>query len=281
MGNPRKVINIHGHLHGTDDVDALVREWEACRVVRFCCQCLGAPWSLASGGEYFAADDLLPWMRKYPEMIVGFAEVDLGSIPSPTSEVEKRKEQGFSGLKFILPAYRYNDDRYFHLYEAAQRLEMPILFHTGYVTVTSEEGAGLDVDSDRMGTECFDRIARAFPGLVLIGAHFCHSFYHPGQIMAQNHRNVYMDMSGGSGERPHLSKIKKALAPFPGADWDDPQDNLAIGLFAKMVFGTDNPPASAWIRSAIEVMDYLHIPEETRELFWWRNAARILHLDSI
>ena len=279
MDEPDCIINIHGHLHPGDDIDALVREWEAHNVRRFCCLCLGGPFAAANGGGYLSADDVLPWMRKYPEMILGFADMDLGKTPSPASEVERRKEQGFTGLKFMLPAYPYNDERYFHLYETAEKLQMPIVFHTGYVSSPREDVRALDIDTLRMYPGCFDRIARAFPRLTLIGAHLGLPFADVAQCMAEFHPHVYFDISGGSGRKPHLAKLKRALAPFPGADWDDPEENRAIPLFEKILFATDNPPVAVWIAASLEILDYLHIPAAVRELFWWKTAARLLRID--
>jgi len=278
---PDHIINIHGHLHKSDDIDELVRDWDTHNVRRFCCLCIGGPFGVDRGGEYFGADELLPWLMKYPDIIVGFADVNVSKEPSPVWEIKKRKNQGFTGLKFILPAYPYNDERYFHIYEAAEQLGMPIVFHTGYVSNPPQGGRGLDIDSLRMHPGHFDRIARAFPDLTLIGAHLGLPFSDIAQTMALSHANVYFDICGGSGKLPHLSRLKRALAPFPGADWDNPGENLSLGLFEKTVFGTDNPPAAIWIESSIEILAYLHIPTCTRELFWWKNAAKILGINSL
>jgi predicted TIM-barrel fold metal-dependent hydrolase len=277
MNKPQRLINIHGHLHPGDDVDALVREWDDYGVTHFCCQCLGGPFAQDNGGDYLTADDLLPWMRKYPHKILGFANPSLSSKLSPAWEIEKRKEQGFTGLKFMLPALPYDDERYFHLYEAAEKLGMPILFHTGYVSNPRETGRFPDIDSSRMRPGRFDRIARAFPDLHIIGAHLGYPFFEEAKAMAWFHPNVYFDISGGSGQKPHLSNLKRGLAPFPGANWDDPDENLSIRLFEKKIlFATDNPPSAVWIQASLEILDYLHIPEAAREGFWWKNAAGIL-----
>ena len=43
------------------------------------------------------------------------------------------KEMGFVGLKPYKPHFPYSDERYFPIYERAQALRMPVLFHTGLV----------------------------------------------------------------------------------------------------------------------------------------------------
>ena len=91
--------------------------------------------------------------------------------------------------------------------------------------------------------------------------------------------NVFYDMCGGSGKQTHLSLIKKAMAPFPGADMTNPEENLALQHFKKMMFSTDTAEISVWYPNSEEIMDYLQIPEETRELFYWSNAAKMFGIE--
>ena len=157
---------------------------------------------------------------------------------------------------------------------------MPIVFHTGWVARIGETDRALRLSSESMRAFRLDRIARAFPDLTIIGTHLGLPHSDEALSLTQHHPNVYFDMSGGGGERTHLSLIKKAMAPFRGADMSDPEENLALQHFRKMVFATDNPSVSVWYPASEEVMDYLQVPEETRELFYWRNAADIFGIDS-
>jgi len=120
--------------------------------------------------SYFTNEDLIPWLERYPDILVGMAAIDLSKNPDPPEKIEKLKEKGFTGLKFIHPYYPYNHEVYFPLYEKAEKLGTPILFHTGWVSIGRDDGK-YGVDSNNMRPYCFDKIARAFPRLKMIGAH--------------------------------------------------------------------------------------------------------------
>ena len=130
MSTGFKIINMHGHLHIDSDVDRLVEEWRASGVAKFCILALGGD----PGEEgYLGNTGVKKWMDKYPDIIVGFGNIETGYAMDPYSKVERLYEEGFKGIKLIYPAYPYSDKRYFGYYEKAQELGMPILFHTGWV----------------------------------------------------------------------------------------------------------------------------------------------------
>ena len=123
--------------------------------------------------------------RRYPDLIVGFGYVALGRGDTAKT-VEKLHRQGFRGLKVIIPKKDYDDKSFFPIYRQAEKLRMPILFHTGVVVRTDVyslqhadvpavariDHRKLDISSKRMEPICLDAIARAFPALKLIMAHF-------------------------------------------------------------------------------------------------------------
>ena len=113
----------------------------------------------------------------------------------------------------------------------------------------------------------------------IIGAHLGNPHCNEAIHLSTRFENLYFDFCGGSGEKVHMSKLKRELAPFPGADWDDPEENLARVYFRKFVFGTDNPPVSLWKKNSDELMDYLHIDAETREDFYWKKRGKNFRMD--
>jgi len=275
---PDKIVNIHAHLHVTDDVPARVRDWDRRNCLKTCvladCRFWQPPNSTYCGNE-----DALKWMREFPDRIVGMGSVELGREMGTPDHIDRLKDQGFSGLKFEMPWRRYDHDRYMPLYERAETLGLPILFHTGYVARLDAVDRRERLSTDSMRPFALDRVARSFPDLKIVGAHL--GLPHAGEALSllSSHPNVYFDICGGGGGKRHLSKLKRALAPFPGANWDDAEENLALEHFKKMVFGTDNPPLSVWLPAAEEVMDYLRVPDATRELFYWRNASDMFGWD--
>jgi predicted TIM-barrel fold metal-dependent hydrolase len=273
MEKAYKIVNTHGHLHAGDDVVRLVDEWRAEGVVRFCALALDTRFQ-AHG--YLGNEGVKQWMDRYPDIIAGVGSIDAGVKPDPAGKVDELRADGFQGLKFISPARAYSDDCYFGYYERAEELGMPIIFHTGIVSSMAGDGQPeYNVDAENMRPYRFDRISRRFPELMIIGAHLGLPHENEAIRVAMEHRNVYYDFCGAGGSKARVSELKKLLAPFPGANWDDPDENVAKRYFKKFVFATDNPPVSVWKRNALELMDYLHIDEETRQDFFWRNAARL------
>ena len=116
---PDRVINIHSHLRTRDDLAERVRIWREWNVEKFCCQCMPAH---RVGGTY-THDEFLAAQRKYPDLLVGFAGVNLSvhGIDS-AGDIQRYRDQGFAGLKFIDPCLPYNHEAYHPLYDAAERL---------------------------------------------------------------------------------------------------------------------------------------------------------------
>jgi len=274
---PELVLNVHGHLRHTQNIDERVKRWEELNVRKFCCLCLHSRWRKPGNGSYFTNEDFIPWKKKYPDMLVGMGFIDFGPFSKDTPEtISRLKDQGFEGLKCIDPCRPYNHDSYYPFYERAQELDMPILFHTGFVAPCKDGSDGkYEVDSDKMRPYLFDRIARAFPRLKIIGAHLGGPHYHEAARMLESFPNVYFDISGGGGSKGHEYGLRRFFAPLPGADMSDPAENRALNCFRKLCFGTDNPEPSKWVPVAVRIMDALEIPLETRELFWWKNADSI------
>ena len=273
---PRKVINIHTHIKRGEDIARRVALWKEQGAVRTCVLCSAHPpgepnWGVTTN------DELAPHLAAHSDHLIGFGGVNLSGQPDNPSVVGELRAKGFSGLKCIMPAKPYDDDSYMPLYEQAYRLQMPILFHTGFLSFPPGYKGPCRVD--HMRPVRLERIAREFPELPIIGAHLG-TPWQAEAIRLLSAPNVFYDISGGSASAAHGSLMKKALAPFPGADLKDPDEHPALKLFAeKLLFGTDNPPVSRWVPRAEEIMDYLHISSETRECFFWKSAAKLLRIE--
>lgn len=278
---PARIINIHGHLRHADDLPARVRIWREWNVEKFCCACMQERWGSADHdlGGYYSNEDFLKVRREYGDLFIGMAAVRLYEPDvDGAADIQRYREQGFQGLKMIGPPRPYNDERYFPIYDKAQDLGMPILFHTGYLAPSAEDGE-YGINSDLMRPYTFDRIARAFPKLKIIGAHLGHPFYHEA-ISMLNHRNVRFDLTGGGGKKPHIRKVLTALLPHPSlpTNMADPQENLALKYFESFLFGTDNPEPDVWVPAAEYILDTLQIPAPLRERFYYGAAAELFGL---
>ena len=275
---PYKLINVHAHHSRSADFDAHVEQWKADGAVRTCVACMDAEWARTKSG-YFTNEDLLPYLEKHSDHVIGLAAIRTHTNPDAPTEVDRWHEEGFRGLKIIDPGAPYDDERFFPIYEHAESLGMPILFHTGYLGGHPGTALFARAHSEYMRPWRLEHVARRFPSLKMIGAHLGHPHQREALKLVTTCENVYFDICGGGGRKSWLSEMKWNLAPFPGADWDDPEENLALQWFKKLCFGTDNPPVSVWYGASENIMDYVHVPAEARERFYWRNAAEIFGIE--
>jgi len=266
------VINIHAHLNINTDAEEMIATWRKQGAMKVCVLAMGR--QLATSQGYFTNDMLLEKIKKHPDLIAGMGYIELNEPFDPVDKIDQLKEQGFAGLKFMGPTHYYSDECYFPFYERAEQLDMPIIFHVGMV-MADEKDKEFKIYAEWMRAYTLDRIARSFPNLKLIAGHFGDPHWEEAFKVSTRHVNVYACPSGAAGSNIHISKCKKALAPFPGADWDNPEQNQALIFFRKFAFGTDNPPIDHWVRQSEDLMDYLHIPQETRDAYYWKNAAKI------
>lgn len=273
---PDPIINLHAHIHTDQDIDARVRHWRECGVCKTCVQSLA--WK--PNEQTHDNDGVAAWMKKYPEMILGFACINLGWEPDGPEAVDRYHAQGFTGLKFIAPSYRYDDERYYPLYRRAEELQMPILFHTGYLAIGPLDGSA-GVSSEKMRPLLLDPVARAFPRLKIIMAHLGNPEYDVGLYVTMEFANIYGEFSGGGGQPFKETTMRKVFEPLPGANLQDENENQAIVWFRKLCFATDNPEPPKWIDLCQRLMDRLELPADVRERFWWRNAAELLGLEDV
>ena len=270
---PEKVINIHSHIDKHRDLKARIKNMKKWNIVRFCCLCMPD----FCKDEYYTNDDFLAAKKDLGSLIVGLAAVNLHvyKIDSP-QDIERYRNQGFVGLKFILNCHPYDHEAYFPIYEKTQQLNMPIIFHMGFLAKKSNHGE-YKITSDNMRPWALDRITRTFPNLKLIGAHLGNPEMRVAIMMLERHENVYFDFSGECGDKYHVRDLKAALGPPPGlpTDYTDPQENRALGWFEKLVFATDNPEPDIWIPNCEQIMDHLKIPDTLRKKFYFQTASDI------
>ena len=275
---PDRVINIHGHLRHGDDLAARVRIWREWNVEKFCCQCLPGH---RAGNHYVRNEDFLAVRAQYKDLLVGFAAANLSTDRiDAAQDIRRYADQGFTGLKFIDPRYPYNHEAYYPLYEAAQELRMPILFHTGYLGHEPEIDKPRGTDGENMSPYKLDKIARAFPNLAIVGAHLGHPQEPVALYLTEFYPNLFFDVTGGGGRKAHVRRMLSALLPNPAlkTNMADPEENRALRWFEQLVFGTDNPEPSVWIPASEHILDQLEAPEALRRKFYYETAAGILGL---
>lgn len=120
--------------------------------------------------ELASAEDILEIARRYPQFFIPFGFIDFSMGPE---QVDRMKDQGFVGLKAIRPALPYDHPSYFPIYERAEALNMPILFHVGIILKNSrdEMTPHQSLGPSNMRPSMLDGIAAGFPKLTLIAGH--------------------------------------------------------------------------------------------------------------
>jgi len=195
-------FDVHQHLDYGTDIDAYAQRLRKLKMRAAVCSCgpiFGQP-----GND--AVEEAL---RKHPDVVVGFGYVALGRGDSSRT-VEQLHRRGFKGLKVIIPKSDYDDKAYWPIYRKAEQLRMPILFHTGVMARTEDIAAHYqhvpevaaidhrtcDISSRRMMPETLDAIARAFPDLKLIMAHFgSRGRTDNAAAVLEWNRNIYADLT--------------------------------------------------------------------------------------
>lgn len=163
-------------------------------------------------------------------------------------------KHGFKGVK-LYPTYNHfypNDPVMYPLYSEAERLSIPVSFHTGSsVFKNSRIKYGNPI--------FFDDVAVDFPNLKIIMAHGGRGpWYDEALTMVRLHENIYIDVAG--------LPPQKLLEYFPD-----------IARFAhKFVFGTDWPGAD--MKRNIEKISKLPISRDAVEMILGENAMKILGL---
>ena len=87
------------------------------------------------------------------------------------------KDAGFKAIKFIYPYYEYDHDLYLPVYEACQKCELPVLFHTGNYRPNEADIRWQRPTLKNMQPIKLDRICRCFPKLHVVMAHMGTTFF--------------------------------------------------------------------------------------------------------
>lgn len=275
-------INLHGHLAHHHIIKDRIKIWDEWNVQHFSCLCFnddygGKPMKVR---KYFNNTDFLKIKDEYGDKILGFAGVATTRrrVSSPY-DIERYKEQGFTGLKFTYSGYPYDHDIILPLYDKAQELKMPIVFHSGFLgfgDVVQERELGVHVNNMRVNT--LDKVVRWFPDLQISAAHLGHPDRTEALEKLTFYKNFHCDFSGGGGSEWWVQRTLKPMLPPSGIDIDmsNPSQNPALGWFKQLCFGTDSPEPDVWVPNSQYIMDTLEIPLETRKLFYYDTAAKML-----
>ena len=186
----RKIIDAHHHVRDEKHADRLADTCEKLGIVKVCLVATNVPDS-----DRDCNADTKAAFEKYPDLFVGFGGVNLWESDGP-DQVQRLYDQGFRGLKFIIPPKPYHDESFFPIYQRAQELGMVALFHLGIVA--RRRSRQVRVDNNLMRPIYLDTIARQFPELTIIGAHLGNPWYEEATMSCRWNPNLYFDLSGST-----------------------------------------------------------------------------------
>ena len=213
----------------------------------------------------------------FPDFVVPIPMVDPDALTP--AEVDRLLSRGAPGLKFIAPMHPYGDNRYLPLYEVLRDRRAVAVFHTGYLadalfTPGSALGRADYVDITHMRPATVDRIARAFPDLKILMAHFGNPWWEEAWKMISSHPNIYADFSGGTAYLRSLNMWREIFAP------NGRLDTVAVG---KLCFGSDTTHLVPNQYDFLRYVDFyerfyeaLQVPAELRQKVDRENVLALL-----
>lgn len=225
-----------------------------------------------------ALDHTKEYVRQYPDVIIPFGGIRLDD-PEVLQKIDAYHAAGFKGVGEISgPYHDFDDPRYWLIYDRLAQHGMVALFHTGIVARGRPE-VPQNSGMSRMRPGFLDTIARRFPTLRIVGAHFGNPWYDEAAEAARWNPNLVWDISGSS-------LFKRDAHPESWGDilWWRPElatrhsPSNGAHAFQKMVFATDEGPEGleSNIQRFEKFLSANNVPESVREECWAGTMAKIL-----
>jgi predicted TIM-barrel fold metal-dependent hydrolase len=196
------------------------------------------------------------------ERFIGFASVDPHQ-PDALAKLKRAIEDlGLRGLKLApgIQEFYPNDPALYPLYEKAQELGIPILFHAG---MTWEPRAKAEYGRPIY----FEDVAYDFPELKIVLAHLAWPWVVEAVALALKYPNVYLDTSALYFDNP------KDFIHFAMAD-QVPVTVWERSLRKQLVFGSNYPRVE--IKNMAAAVRSLGLSQGCLELVFRGNAERLL-----
>ena len=217
-------------------------------------------------------DVCLAAAEKFPDFIIPIALINMNIATE--YEIIEYIEKGAYGIKFIAPEAPYGDEQFWPLYRVLEQLNKPAIFHTGYLTLNFPYFKWNAQNIEFMRASQIDIIARRFPNLKILMAHFSNPWWEEAWKISFSNLNVYSDLSGGTAFIRSLDMWTEILAP---------NGEFLKASFDRLCFGSDmhyfiegNMPFISHLEFYERLFDRINLPESYREKVNWKNAAEFL-----
>ena len=227
-----------------------------------------------SAGVFLALGPRPETLRRFatqqPDRFFAFTFVnpwEPGAVETLDEDVRRR---GFRGLKLYpsIQGFHAHDERAYPVYERAEALGIPVLFHFGVT---------LDYRSDLRYSNPLDLhpVARDFPGAPFIVAHAGAGFFRETLFLAYHCANVFVDTSGSGTwmrylpQPPSRREVLERLLDVFGSD--------------RILFGSDSRHASEGYRHWLleeqrQSLESLRVAQDDQRKILGGNMARLLKI---
>ena len=202
-------------------------------------------------------------VKRHPRRFAFFASVDPWKSDA-VQELERAVvDLGAIGAKFhpSLQDFYPSDERHFPLWQKAEELRIPCLFHTGTSGIGAGEPGGQGIKLDPARPIHLDVVAARFPQLAIIAAHFGWPWHLELIAMALHKTNIFIELSGWSPRYYPAELVRE----------------IGGRLSDRTLFGSDYP----FIKPArvLDELDALELKPEAKVKILRENAARLLKLE--
>lgn len=268
------IINCHSHYHDWETIDEVKERAHKWGIHYYAMSALGPMDGLSGNNETIKRA-----FQEHPDFIIGLYHFDLDS--APPEDIYQAKEDGFLGVKIIGTLKPYDSEAYYEHYDAIEKTGLPILFHTGFLSVMPEQRRKT-VSMMNMRPGMLDTLGRAFPDLKMIGAHLGAPWFLEAVATAYFHPNAYFDLSGGIVRTMSMAFYKRLFAfrdagspDMKGVLFPPDEEKACMKVVGKMMFGTDNPPPERLVEFTRRMLDGVGADDETKARVWYKNAAEL------
>lgn len=208
-------------------------------------------------------------IRRFPDFFFGLANVDPDG--TTVAELDALARPPWVGFKVLFARKPYGSPDYFPLWEQICAMGRPVLFHTGWLALSPRTRK---VHMNNLRPMEVDFIARNFPDLKIILAHFGNPWWDEAACVVSRHPRVYADLSGGALRRS-MALWKETFAPNGKAD---------TRLLSKILWASDHSYLGAefdefrCVAFFEELLDACRAPSEIRERIYRQNAVELYGL---
>lgn len=219
-------------------------------------------------------------VQAFPGRLIGFIRVD-PTRPDAAQRVRHAVERfGLKGIKGFpaMECFHAYEERVYPMYEEAQRLGVPVLFHFGLLQSAIGAALKLPSQADARYSNPMDvqRAARDFPGVNFIVPHFGAGYFGETLLLAAHCPNVFIDTSSANGWVRYMPYPLDLKLVF--------QRTLEAVGPERIIFGTDSSHFPRGFRrdileEQVSILKALGVSRVDAQLIVGGNIARLLRLD--